>query len=69
MGQRVLVLSSSPTRVLEDVAIDLPAERDQLATRSSPRFAELRARVYEQIQRAKQRRGDAASDPDRSQPR
>jgi NitT/TauT family transport system ATP-binding protein len=55
MGQRVLVLSSSPTTVLEDVAIDLPAERDQLATRSSPRFAELRGRVYEQIQRAKQR--------------
>jgi NitT/TauT family transport system ATP-binding protein len=58
MGQRVLVLSSSPTTVLEDVAIDLPAERDQLATRSSPRFAELRSRVYEQIQRAKQRFGE-----------
>jgi NitT/TauT family transport system ATP-binding protein len=53
MGQRVLMLSSSPTVVIEDLAIDLPAERDQLATRSSPRFAELRARVYEQIQRAK----------------
>jgi NitT/TauT family transport system ATP-binding protein len=55
MGQRVIILSSSPTVVLEDVAIDLPAERDQLATRSSPRFAELRGRVYEQIQRAKRR--------------
>jgi NitT/TauT family transport system ATP-binding protein len=53
MGQRVIILSASPTRVLEDLAIDLPDERDQLATRSSPRFAELRARVYEQIQRAK----------------
>jgi NitT/TauT family transport system ATP-binding protein len=49
------VLSASPTRVIEDVAIDLPAERDQLTTRSSPRFAELRARVYQQIQRAKLR--------------
>jgi NitT/TauT family transport system ATP-binding protein len=39
--------------VIEDLAIDLAAERDQLATRSSPRFAELRGRVYEQIQRAK----------------
>ena len=56
MAQRVLVLSSSPTRVLEDVAIDLPAERDQLATRSSPRFAELRARVYAQIQHARRPR-------------
>ncbi len=53
MGQRVLILSSSPTRVIEDLAIDLAAERDQLATRSSPRFAALRGRVYEQIQRAK----------------
>ena len=60
MGQRVLILSSSPTVVLEDLAIDLPAERDQLATRSSPRFAELRARVYEQIQRAKQPRARGA---------
>jgi NitT/TauT family transport system ATP-binding protein len=55
MGQRVVILSSSPTVVLEDLAIDLGAERDQLATRSAPRFAELRARVYRQIQRAKQR--------------
>ncbi|HMG52296.1 MAG TPA: hypothetical protein VK601_02415, partial [Kofleriaceae bacterium] len=57
MAQRVVILSSSPTVVLEDLAIDLGAERDQLATRSSPRFAELRGRVYEQIQRAKQARG------------
>ena len=53
MGQRVVILSASPTQVIEDLAIDLPAARDQLATRSSPRFAELRVRVYEQIQRAK----------------
>ena len=37
LGQRVLVLSSSPTVVLEDVAVDLPAERDQLTTRSAER--------------------------------
>jgi NitT/TauT family transport system ATP-binding protein len=53
MAQRVLILSPSPTRVVEDLAIDLGAERDQLATRSSPRFAALRARVYAQIQRAR----------------
>jgi NitT/TauT family transport system ATP-binding protein len=55
LGQRVLILSNSPTVVQEDLKIDLPAERDQLTTRSSPRFAELRSRVYEQIQRAKAR--------------
>ncbi|MQA63232.1 MAG: ATP-binding cassette domain-containing protein [Actinophytocola sp.] len=53
LGQRVIVLSNSPTVVLEDVIIDLPAERDQLTTRSLPRFAELRAHVYERIQQAK----------------
>jgi NitT/TauT family transport system ATP-binding protein len=53
LGQRVLILSSSPTVVREDLAIDLPEERDQLTTRSSPRFAELRAQVYSQIHRPK----------------
>ncbi|MCZ2812592.1 ABC transporter ATP-binding protein [Modestobacter sp. VKM Ac-2979] len=58
LGQRVLVLSSSPTVIMEDLAIDLPDERNQLETRSSPRFAELRGHVYEQIQLAKHRKGD-----------
>ncbi|MEV4657307.1 ABC transporter ATP-binding protein [Micromonospora sp. NPDC049301] len=53
LGQRVLVLSASPTVVLDDIAIDLPDERDQLTTRSSARFAELRGQVFAQIQRAK----------------
>jgi len=53
LGQRVIVLSMAPTVVLADVAVDLPAERDQLHTRSLPRFAELRAQVYELVQRAK----------------
>lgn len=53
LGQRVLVLSNRPTIVLEDVAIDLPADRDQLSTRALPRFAELRAHVYGRIQEAK----------------
>jgi NitT/TauT family transport system ATP-binding protein len=53
LGERVLVLSSSPTVVMEDLAIDLPAKRDQLDTRSAPRFAELRGHVYWMIQQAK----------------
>jgi NitT/TauT family transport system ATP-binding protein len=52
LGQRVLVLSSSPTRIVEDLAVDLPDARDQLATRADPRFTELRARVYGQIQKS-----------------
>jgi NitT/TauT family transport system ATP-binding protein len=51
LGQRVLILSNSPTVIRDDLAIDLPDERDQLTTRSSARFAELRAQVYSQIHR------------------
>lgn len=53
LGQRVIILSSSPTVVQEDLVIDLPTERDQLNTRADPRFTELRHHVYEQIQLAK----------------
>ncbi|NDK31914.1 ABC transporter ATP-binding protein [Nesterenkonia sp. Hz 6-5] len=53
LGERVIILSSSPTIVQEDVLVDLPDERDQLETRSSQRFSELRHHVYEQIQLAK----------------
>jgi NitT/TauT family transport system ATP-binding protein len=53
LGQRVLVLSNSPTVVQDDLVVDLPAERDQLTTRSDPRFTELRATVYAEIQAAK----------------
>ncbi|MEU5880533.1 ABC transporter ATP-binding protein [Spirillospora sp. NPDC047279] len=54
LGERVIVLSNTPTVVLEEVAIDLPGERDQLGTRSEPRFGELRARIYTLVQRAKE---------------
>jgi NitT/TauT family transport system ATP-binding protein len=53
LAQRVLVLSNSPTVVQEDLTIDLPDDRDQIGTRSSARFTELRTHVWEQIQLAK----------------
>jgi NitT/TauT family transport system ATP-binding protein len=62
LGQRVLVLSSSPTVVQEDLAVDLPEERDQLTTRSDPRFTQLRTHLYAQIQQAK-RGGDQPTPP------
>ncbi|MGO4119913.1 ABC transporter ATP-binding protein [Arthrobacter sp. YAF16] len=61
LGERVIILSSSPTVVQEDIVIDLPAERDQLETRSLPRFTELRHHVYEQIQLAKRGHRPAAA--------
>lgn len=54
LGGRVVILSSSPTVIQQDIKIDLPDERNQLETRSSTRFAELRHHVYEQIQLAKE---------------
>jgi len=57
LGQRVIVLSNRPTVVQEDITIDLPDERDQLTTRSDPRFVELRHHIYGEIQRAKGNRG------------
>ncbi|MFE7626121.1 ABC transporter ATP-binding protein [Streptomyces sp. NPDC057509] len=62
LGQRVLVLSASPTVVMEDITVDLPAERDQITTRSAPRFGELRAHVHEQVQRAKTYHTTTSSD-------
>jgi len=53
LGQRVLVLSSRPTVILEDVRISLPDERDQLSTRNDSEFARLRTHVYDLVQRAK----------------
>ncbi|WP_043806979.1 MULTISPECIES: ABC transporter ATP-binding protein [Paenarthrobacter] len=61
LGERVIILSSSPTVIQEDLVIDLPDERDQLNTRSLPRFTELRHHVYEQIQLAKQGHRPAAA--------
>jgi NitT/TauT family transport system ATP-binding protein len=52
LGQRVIVLSSSPTVVQEDLTIDLPDHRDQLETRALPRFTELRTHVYAEIRAA-----------------
>jgi NitT/TauT family transport system ATP-binding protein len=62
LGQRVLVLTAAPSVVQDDVAIDLPAERDQITTRAAPRFAELRSRIYEEIRRARHT-GDSQRDP------
>jgi NitT/TauT family transport system ATP-binding protein len=61
LGERVIILSSSPTVVQEDILIDLPVDRDQLETRSLPRFTELRHHVYEQSQLAKKGHRPAAA--------
>ena len=51
LGDRVVVLTPSPTKVLETLDVDLPDERDQLETKELPEFARLRAHVYRLIKR------------------
>jgi len=53
LADRVIVLSGAPTAVTEDVDVDLPMPRDQVATKALPRYAELRNRVFTRIQEAK----------------
>jgi len=49
LGDRVVVLSGSPTRIRDDVSVDLPSPRDQIETKVLPRFAELRKRILQEI--------------------
>ncbi|MGW5055542.1 ABC transporter ATP-binding protein [Actinokineospora sp. NPDC004072] len=45
LGDRVLVLSKSPATAVAALDVPLGAERDQIATRASDEFVDLRARV------------------------
>jgi NitT/TauT family transport system ATP-binding protein len=49
LSDRVVVLAGKPATVVDNLTIELGADRDQLATRADPRFAALRSRVLEQI--------------------
>ena len=49
MSDRVVILTSSPSRVREVLTIDLPRPRSQDATKAVPEFASLRAHVYHTI--------------------
>jgi len=51
LGDRILVLTPSPTRVQETVEVDLPTPRDQLDTKELPEFVRLRGHVYRSIKR------------------
>ena len=49
LGDRVVVLTASPTRVKEVVDIDLPRPRDQIETHARPGFAALRNRIFASV--------------------
>ena len=45
VGDRVIVLTPGPGRILADLAVDLPAPRDQITTKELPEFVQLRTEV------------------------
>jgi NitT/TauT family transport system ATP-binding protein len=51
LGDRILVLSGSPSRVEESIDVELPEPRDQVETKEVEEFARLRAHVFRRIKR------------------
>jgi NitT/TauT family transport system ATP-binding protein len=45
VGDRVIVLTPGPGRILADLKVDLPAPRDQITTKELPEFVQLRTEV------------------------
>jgi NitT/TauT family transport system ATP-binding protein len=52
LGDRVVVMSSRPTVVMDVLDVDLPRPRSQVETKALPRFAELRTDVLKLISRS-----------------
>ncbi len=49
LGNRIVVLSRTPTTIRKIIPVDLPWPRDQLTTKGEPDFARLRAEVFEAL--------------------
>jgi NitT/TauT family transport system ATP-binding protein len=49
MSDRVVVLTRPPSTVLEELDVDLPVPRHQVATKELPQFARLRSEIYVHI--------------------
>jgi NitT/TauT family transport system ATP-binding protein len=62
MGDRVVVLSSRPSRVKRILDVDLPRPRDQLTTKSMREFVALRGEVYKDIKSESKSLGGGAAE-------
>src|SRR5262245_49555802 len=51
MGDRIVVLSGRPSRVVREIAVALPRPRDQLETRETPTFLQIRHELLSLIRR------------------
>jgi NitT/TauT family transport system ATP-binding protein len=49
LGDRAIVLAGQPAGITAEMTIDLPRPRDQLSTRESPRFLEMRHELHAAI--------------------
>ncbi|HEX7382399.1 MAG TPA: ABC transporter ATP-binding protein [Nevskiaceae bacterium] len=65
LGDRVAVLTHSPTKVRRIVDIDLPDERNQVDTKGNPRFGEYRRELMSLLDR-QIHEAPAGSAPDRA---
>lgn len=63
LGDRIVVLSSSPTSVSELLEVDLPRPRDQVATKELAEFSRLRAHMYRLIKQQTRSTDAAKGDP------
>lgn len=50
LADRILVLSSRPTRVIEDIQVPIGRPRNQIDTKALPEYQALRERIYGLIQ-------------------
>jgi NitT/TauT family transport system ATP-binding protein len=62
LGDRIVVLTPSPSRAQEVLDVELPRPRDQVATKELPEFAQLRGHVWRSIKRPDGERFDRAQD-------
>ncbi len=62
MADKVVVLSTRPARVVEEIVIDLPRPRDQLATKETPEFLRLRHHVYTLVRQQAQKNAGAVTE-------
>ncbi|MEV5819772.1 hypothetical protein ABUL04_04680 [Micromonospora harpali] len=62
LSDRVVVLSQGPSVVVEDLPVELDRPRDQIATKQTALFGELRENVYSLVM-ASQRRTSLSGDP------
>jgi NitT/TauT family transport system ATP-binding protein len=49
LSDRIWVLSRRPSHIIQELAIDFPRPRNQVATRAEPRFMALRNDIYRRI--------------------